>query len=172
VGYDLDAPQLVLRSGTVRREVMALDLFERTWARGGHWAFAALPPGRLPASVREDDAVAAALGFERAVAAPAERAKVYDSLVARWPDNLTALIGQGNARAGSGDWRGAAVSFERAAARHDSAAAWHNLGLARWQLGERETARAAADRALARATASEPAWREAAHRLVEQTRAR
>jgi tetratricopeptide (TPR) repeat protein len=170
VGYDLDAATLVLRSGTTRREVMALDLFERTWARAGFWAFAALPPGRLPLSAREDDAVAAALGFERAVAAPAERAKVYDSLVARWPDNLAALIGQGNARAGRGDWRAAAASFERAAQRHDSAAAWHNLGLARWQLGEREAARTAAARALTRASAAEPAWLEAAQRLVDRTR--
>jgi tetratricopeptide (TPR) repeat protein len=172
VGYDLDAPQLVLRSGTVRREVMALDLFERTWARAGHWAFAALQPGQLPVSAREDDAVAAALGFERAVAAPGERAKVHDSLVARWPDNLTALIGQGNARAGLNDWRAAAASFERAATRHDSAAAWHNLGLARWQLGERDAARTAAGRAVARAASAEPAWREAAQRLAEQTSAR
>jgi Peptidase_C39 like family len=170
VGYDLDAATLVLRSGTTQREVMPLDLFERTWARGGHWAFAALPPGRLPVSAREDESVAAALGFERAVAAPGERAKVYDSIVARWNDNLTALIGQGNARAGGGDWRAAAMSFERAALHHDSAAAWHNLGLARWQLGERDAARSAAERALARATASEPAWREAAHRLVDQTK--
>jgi tetratricopeptide (TPR) repeat protein len=95
---------------------------------------------------------------------------VYDSVVARWSDNLTALIGQGNARAGLGDWRGAALSFERAARRHDSAAAWHNLGLARWQLGERGAALSAAERALARATAGEPAWREAAQRLVDQTK--
>jgi tetratricopeptide (TPR) repeat protein len=172
VGYDLDAATLVLRSGTTRREVMALDLFERTWARGGYWAFAALPPGRLPATAREDEAVAAALGFERTVAAPGERAKAYDSLIARWPDNLGALIGQGNARAGQGDWRAAAASFERAAQRHDSAAAWHNLGLARWQLGEREAARTAAERALARADLAEPTWRDAARRLIEQVRER
>jgi hypothetical protein len=172
VGYDLDVRQLVLRSGTTRREVLAFDLFERTWARGGHWAFAALPPGRLPLTAREDDAVAAALGFERAVSSARERGAVYDSLVARWPDNLPALIGQGNARAGQGDWRAAASSFERAAARHDSAAAWHNLGLARWQLGEHAAARVAAERSLARALREEPAWREAAQRLLVQLPAR
>jgi Peptidase_C39 like family len=170
VGYDLDAAQFVLRSGTTRREVLPLDLFERTWARGGSWAFAALRPGRLPLTAREDDAVAAALGFERAVPSARERGVVYDSVVARWPDNLPALIGQGNARAGQADWRGAAASFERAALRHGSAAAWHNLGLARWQLGEGAAARDAAQRSLARANAAEPGWREAATKLVDQTK--
>jgi hypothetical protein len=170
VGFDLQAREVLLRSGTTRRQVLGFTVLERTWARSGHWAFAALPPGRLPASASETAAAEAALGFERANSAPAARAAVHDSLLARWPDNLVALIGQGNARATQGDWAGAAVSFERAAERHDSAAAWHNLGLARWQLGQREAARAAAQRALARAQAAEPQWRDAALALVERTR--
>jgi len=162
---------VVLRSGTTRRELMDFTLFERTWARGGHWAFAALRPGRLPVTATEADAVQAALGFERAVTSAARRAEVYDSLLARWPRNLAALIGQGNARAAQDDWRGAAASFERAADWHDSAAAWHNLALARQQLGELDAARIAAQRALERALASEPAWRDSARVLVERMRA-
>ncbi len=168
VGHDMGRREFVLRSGVVEREILGFELFERTWARGGHWAFVALPPGRLPATALEADAVDAALGFERAVASPAARAAVYDSLVARWPDSLPALIGQGNARAARADWDGAAASFERAASRHDSAAAWHNLALARWQLGQREAARAAAQRALTRAEAVEAAWRDAARALAAQ----
>jgi tetratricopeptide (TPR) repeat protein len=170
-GYDLAVHELVLRSGTTRRERLDFALFERTWARGGHWAFAALRPGRLPVTANEADAVQAAIGFERAVPSTADRAAVYDSLVARWPRNLAALIGQGHARATLGDWRAAAASFQRAADHHDSAAAWHNLGLTRWQLGERDAARMAAQRALQRAQSSDPAWLDAARKLVEQTRA-
>ena len=48
VGYDLERREVVLRSGTTRRELMGLATFEHTWARGGHWAFVALPPGRWP----------------------------------------------------------------------------------------------------------------------------
>lgn len=168
VGHDMGRREFVLRSGVVEREIHGFELFERTWARGGHWAFVALPPGRLPATALEADAVDAALGFERAVASPAARAAVYDSLVARWPGNLPALIGQGNARAALADWAGAAASFERAATGHNSAAAWHNLALARWQLGQYEAARAAAQRALTRAEAVEPAWRDAARTLAAQ----
>jgi tetratricopeptide (TPR) repeat protein len=168
VGCDRPAGDVILRSGTTRRELMPMTLFERTWARGGHWAIAAMHPGELPASAHEADAVDAAVGFERAVSVPRERLKVFDSLLARWPGNLPALIGAGNAHAMLGAWPRAAQLFEQAAARHDSAAAWHNLALARWELGQRDAARDAAQRALERARASEPVWREAAERLVAQ----
>jgi hypothetical protein len=172
VGYTLEPAVLVLRSGTTRRERLDLALFERTWARGGHWAFAVTRPGELPATALEGDAQDAAVGFERAHAADAAmRDAVHASVLARWPDNLVALIGRGNALAAQGRWLDAAASFERAAQRHDSAAAWPNLGIARLQQGRRQDARDAASRALARATAAEPAWRDAAQRLVEQTAA-
>jgi tetratricopeptide (TPR) repeat protein len=171
VGYELEAQRLLLRSGTVRREGLSFTPFEHTWARGGHWAFAVSRPGQLPITTREADATEAALGFERANPSSAARAAVYDSLLVRWPHNLVARIGQGNARAAQGDWAGAATSFQQAAERHDSAAAWHNLGLALLQTGQREAARSAAQRALARAGAAEPAWRDAAQKLVELTSA-
>jgi len=167
VGYDLSTQEVVLRSGTTEREVMGFALFERTWARGAHWAFVALPPGRLPATATEVDAVQAAIGFER-VAPPTEALRAYDSLVARWPGNALAGLGQGNARFASGDLAGAAQAFERVAFQHDNAAAWHNLGVTRLRLGRRDAARQAAERALARARSEEPAWREAAEALVRQ----
>ena len=167
VGYDLAVREVVLRSGTTEREVMGFALFERTWARGAHWAFVALPPGRLPVGATEVDAVQAAIAFER-VASPAQAQRAYDSLVARWPGNALAGLGQGNTRFASGDVAGAAAAFERVAMQHDNAAAWHNLGLARWRLGHADAARQAADRALARARVAEPAWREAAEALWRQ----
>lgn len=167
VGYDIAAREVVLRSGTTEREVMGFALFERTWARGQHWAFVALPPGRLPVGATEVDAVQAAIAFER-VAVPAQALRAYDSVVARWPGNALAGLGQGNTRFAVGDVAGAAAAFERVAMLHDNAAAWHNLGLARWRLGQAEAARQAAERALARARDAEPAWREAAQALWRQ----
>jgi len=164
VGYDLAAREVLLRSGTTQREVMGFALFERTWARGAHWAFVALPPGRLPVSVSEVDAVRAAIGFER-VAPAAQALLAYDSLVTRWPDNLLAGLGQGNTRSAAGDLAGAATAFERVALLHDSAAAWHNLAATKLRLGQREGAQVAADRARARARDAEPAWRDAAEAL-------
>jgi uncharacterized protein HemY len=124
----------------------------------------------LPPSALEADALEAALGFERVSSAAPARAAVWQSIAARWPDNLAASIGLGNARAALGEWAAAAQAFEAAATRHDSAAAWHNLALVRWQLGDADAARVAAQLALVRAQSAEPQWREAASRLVERTR--
>jgi tetratricopeptide (TPR) repeat protein len=165
VGYDLERREIVLRSGTTEREVMGLALFERTWARGAHWSFVASRPGELPATATEVDALQAAIAFER-VASPARAARAYDSVVARWPRNLLAALGQGNARAALGDLPGAASSFEHAAREHDSAAAWHNLAVMRWRSGDADAARVAATRALARAKAGEPQWIERAEILA------
>ncbi|PTT76814.1 hypothetical protein DBR42_26360, partial [Pelomonas sp. HMWF004] len=101
VGYDLPRRELVLRSGTTARELIPLRTFEFTWARGGHWALAVLPPQTLPATAREADALDAALGFERA-APPARAAMAYQALLARWPNNLLAGVGLGNPRHAAG----------------------------------------------------------------------
>ena len=167
VGYDLATRQVVMRSGIIERELMGFVLFERTWARGGHWAFTALPPGRLPVTAGEADAVQAAIGFER-VAAPAQALRAYDSVVARWPANPIAGLGQGNTRFASGDLAGAAQAFERVALHHDSAAAWHNLAMTQQRLGQRDAARVAARRAVTRSRADEPAWLAASESLLRQ----
>jgi tetratricopeptide (TPR) repeat protein len=171
MGYDVVARQAVLRSGTTERETMSFDLFDRTWARSGRWAFVALPPGRLPLTAREADAADAAVGFER-VAPPAAALRAYDSVLARWPTNAMAGLGQGNVRAALGDWAGAAQSFERVAVQHDGAAAWHNLAFARWRQGDIAAARAASDRALARALSDEPRWLDAVRALQSQLEVR
>jgi hypothetical protein len=95
VGYDLGARTLILRSGTVRRMVMAFDAFDRSWAKGGRWAFVALPPDRLPATAREADFVAAAAALERV--APPAAARAYAEALRAWPANLFARMALGNA---------------------------------------------------------------------------
>jgi len=157
VGHDRDERRFVLRSGPVEREIFSWRTFEHTWARGGHWAVVVLPPGRLPATATEHEAVAAAVGFERAAPAAAA-AHAYGALLQRWPGSLAAAMGLGNTRHATGDLAGAAAAFEQAAQGHDSAAAWNNLARVRWTLGQPEAARDAARRALRRAEAAEPQW--------------
>lgn len=168
VGYDLARSEVILRSGEVEREVLGLSTFELTWARGGYWAFVSLPPGRLPATADEAALLAAAIAFERS-APPVSSARVYTSLLQRWPDNLNAAVGLGNARHAVGDLRGAELAFEAAAMRHDSAAAWNNLAQTRLELGDRAGARQAARRAVARADAAEPRWAAAARQTLQAT---
>lgn len=157
VGYDLPAGELILRSGTERRDLLALRTFEFTWARGGRWAIAVLPPGGLPVTALEADAVDGALGYGR-VGAPAPTARAWAAVHQRWPANLVAAMGLGNALHAAGDLAGAARAFEDAAQQHDSAAAWNNLARTRDSLGDHAGARTAASRAVARAQAAEPRW--------------
>jgi hypothetical protein len=164
VGYDLERRQVVLRSGLTRRELMSLETFEHTWARSGHWAFVALPPGRLPEVVDETGATQAALAFER-VATPDQAARAYATLLARWPQSLLGGIGLGNARMAGGDVDAAAEAFGRVGRQHDSAVAWNNLAQAQLRRGDFDAALEAAQRALLRARAGEPRWIED----VEQT---
>lgn len=168
VGYDLSAREIVLRSGSTARERLPLRTFEYTWARGGRWALAVLPPDRLPATATEADAQEAAVGFERA-APPPQAALAYRTLLQRWPGNLLAGIGLGNSLNLAGDAAGAQAAFQAVAERHDSAVAWINLARLRLDAGDAEGARAAARRGLARADAAEPAWRQAAQQTLAAT---
>jgi tetratricopeptide (TPR) repeat protein len=167
VGYDLEAGELLLRSGTERRQALALATFELTWARGDHWALAVTRAGQLPSGAEAPAALDAAVAFER-TAPPREAARHYEAVLARWPELLAAGMGLGNTRVAAGDLAGAARAFEAAAARHDAAPAWNNLALVRWQLGERGAAREALERAERRVADAEPQWAAA----VADTRAR
>lgn len=169
IGYDATTRELLLRSGDEPRQRMAWFTFERTWARGGRWAFAALPPGRLPATAREPEAVQAAIGFER-VAAPAQALQTWAALRERWPDSLPAAIGLANALVGQDRLDEAAQVLAQATARHDSAAAWNNLAQVHLRRGERDAAQAAARRALAASDRGGPdaRWRDAAQATLRQ----
>ncbi len=168
VGYDLDAGEVVLRSGTTARERLSLRTFEHTWARAGHWAMVALPPGRLAAQASEAQALQAAIGFER-VAPAAQATQAYRAVLARWPDNRLAGIGLGNSLHASGEADAAAQAFADVATRHDSAVAWHNLARIRLGQGQWKAAQQAALRAVQRARQAEPAWLQAAQATLAQT---
>jgi len=58
---------------------------------------------------------------------PAASAReAYESALARWPDDLTALIGLGNTAHRSGDLEAAEQAFRRATLAHPRSAAAHN----------------------------------------------
>jgi tetratricopeptide (TPR) repeat protein len=168
VGYDIDAGEVMLRSGTTRRQVMAMRTFEHTWTRAGSWAFVALPPGRWPATVDEKAAVEAAVGFERA-ATPAQAVLAYRSARLRWPGSLSLQMGLGNALHASGDKPGAAEAFRDAALRHRSAPAWINLASTLLELDDREGAVHAARQALA---TGDDAWRPQAQAVLRRAESR
>jgi len=148
-GYDLEARTLFLRSGTVESLEMSLDAFERTWARADRWALVVLPPDRLPATADQTAVLRAAAGLEQA-GRPAEAAEAYAAIAERWPQNVTARIGEGNARFALAQYAPAEAAFRAALALEEtSAPAWNNLAHALARQGRRDEAVAAAERALA-----------------------
>jgi tetratricopeptide (TPR) repeat protein len=168
IGYDLGARRVVLRSGTTRRLDMSLDTFERTWARGGHWAMLALQPGRLPAAGEERQIVAALAALERSSPDAARRG--YAAALARWPDSEAAGLGLGNASYALGELDAAATAYRGVTQKHPRAAdAWNNLAQALFELGRGEEARIAARRAVALGGTRADTYRETL-RSIEQGR--
>ena len=155
VGYDIDEGEVILRSGTTRRQVMAMRTFEHTWKRSGHWGFVVSPPGQWPSQADEKAVIEASVGFERS-AMPQQAVAVFRSALARWPESLSLQMGLGNSLYAAGDKRGAADAFRSAATRHGSAPAWINLASVLIELGDSSDAVAAAKEAIA---ASDDDWR-------------
>jgi tetratricopeptide (TPR) repeat protein len=127
VGYDLPRREIILRSGLTQRQVLPLATFEHTWARSGYWAMLTLPPGNMPQSANESTYIAAAVATEKFISAPQAEA-VYAAALQRWPQNLSAHIGQGNAAYAQGDLQRAEQAYRQAAQHHpDSSIAFNNL---------------------------------------------
>lgn len=149
IGYDLDAAEIVLRSGTTERLAMPLSTFEHTWGRSDYWGMVALPPGRLPATVQEGPATDALVAFEKS-ASPVDAQKAYAAALQRWPGNFVLQMGYGNAAYGAGERAAAAVAFRRATElQPDSAPAFNNLATVLSELGKYDDARRAAEKAIA-----------------------
>ncbi len=149
IGYDLDAAEIVLHSGTEPREILSLRRFEQTWEPGGSWGAVVLPPSLLPATARKPAFVEAVVGLERA-RRPEAAAQAYEAALVRWPGSVDILIGLGNSRYASADLAGAEDAFRKAVATDPGAApAFNNLAHVLAESGRREDAAAAARRALA-----------------------
>ncbi|HEY0844962.1 MAG TPA: PA2778 family cysteine peptidase [Noviherbaspirillum sp.] len=149
IGYDLPRGDIILRSGTTERLVMPLSTFEHTWSRGNYWGMVALSPGRLAATVEEEQAVTALVAFERNATAVQARV-AYTGALERWPRNVTLRLGLGNALYKAGDKRAAAAVLREATALFpEHPAAFNNLATVLAELGDLPQARAAAEKAVA-----------------------
>jgi tetratricopeptide (TPR) repeat protein len=164
VGYDIEAGDVLLRSGRTRRASLLMRTFEHTWKRSGSWAFVALPPGQWPATAQEAAVVEASVGYER-VAPPDKAVAAYRSALARWPDNLSLQMGLGNTLYAAGDKNAAASAFRVAAERHRSAPAWINLASTLLELDHADEALAAARQAV---DVSDAQWRTQADAVLAQ----
>ena len=158
VGYDLEAGDLILHSGTEARRRIPIGTFDKTWARGKRWAMVALPPATLPVGVGELAALAAIHDFER-VAGERAALPAWVAATERWPQAANGWFARGNAHYAVGDRDGAHAAFAAAvAADAGHAPAWINLGTLYEELGQTERA----GRAYETAAAIDGPWRSAA----------
>ena len=148
IGYDLDEATLLLHSGREARHVMGFQAFEASWQSSEHWALTITRPDRLPETLDPKDGLEAANGLEQAGRHEAA-AMAYGALLDRWPDNLPALMGFGNARYTAGQIEIARKTFRHAVTLHPNAAeAWNNLAVSLADQGQHEEALQAAKEAV------------------------
>lgn len=127
VGYDLQREEIILHSGLERWQVLSLSTFEHTWERAGHWAMLVLPSGKIPHTATEASFVYAAIALEKSGQLQAA-ASAYEAALKRWPRNLAARIGLGNAAYALNDMDQAEQAYRRATLEHpESDIAFNNL---------------------------------------------
>ena len=149
IGYDLNARQLILRSGTNRRLLIPLDTFENTWRRADYWALIVLPPDAAPATADAESWLAAAAGLERA-SRPLDAQTAYETFLSHWPGNRSAQMGRANALFALNRFGGAEQAYKEVIAGDPlMAEAWNNLAYALYRQGKRDEAVRAAMRAVA-----------------------
>lgn len=95
IGYDAPRGEVLLRSGTARRQRMTARRFLGAWQRAGNWGALVARPDDVPRSVNRPAFVAAAAGLEAAGRHEAALA-AYHAALTRWPNDTTALLGIGN----------------------------------------------------------------------------
>ena len=151
VGYDYESGQLILRSGTTEREVMAFTVHEMVWKRSGYWAMVALPADRIAATASEPRWLGAVAAMERAGNA-ASAGVAYASFLERWPDNVNAAIGLANTHYALGALPEAERVLREAVRRApDSVIALNNLAQTLSDQGKNEEALVLIERAIERA---------------------
>lgn len=149
IGYNLPQKELILRSGTIKRYVMSLYTFERTWQRSQSWALLLLKPGELPKSGSALRFMNALRGFgleqHQSVLLPA-----YQTAMLHWPDTLVLKMGYGNLLHQAGEYKSALQQYEAVIRQEPNyAPALNNAAQIYLRLGDPVKARNYVQRAIA-----------------------
>ena len=95
IGYDTEEDTMILRSGTVRRQMVSARRFLVSWRQSGAWAMIVLRPGEMPANTDQARYLKAVAALE-AVGRCDTALAGYQAALQRWPDIDSALLGLGN----------------------------------------------------------------------------
>ena len=130
VGYDLARDEIILRSGTTRRWRTSLTTFERTWARGKHWARVILPAGEIPHTAQPAPYLQATYDLEQ-TGKPGLAHRAYLAASKRWPGNSRVWMALGNSHYAAGEFISAMTAFHWAVQiTPDDPSGWNNLAYA------------------------------------------
>lgn len=148
IGYDLDAEQLILRSGEVERYRLNLFTFEHTWQRSKRWAMILLKPGELPVAGDAWHYMNAIVAFEQKKNW-ALLTKAYQAGLKRWSRSRELLMGYGNSLYSQGQLSSALIQYEKVIEYYPQFAPAHNnAGQVYAELGQFEKARSYVHRAV------------------------
>ena len=126
-GYDRVSATVIMHSGKTQRYVVDWTVFVNTWERGEFWGLLVLPPGILPETASETSYLESVPGLEQVENWEAA-AKAYAAASERWPTNLGATMGEGNAFYALGDLASAEHAFRKAIRiAPNNGAAYNNL---------------------------------------------
>lgn len=149
IGYSPESREIILRSGTTRRETTSVKHFLKSWSASDNWGLIVLKPTQLPADLDADR-------FLKAVADLEETGQVVTSLEAyktaasQWPDKPTAWFGLGNAQYHNKSFNEAETAYRRAIAlKPDHLPALNNLALTLAELKRNAAAQKIISRVLA-----------------------
>ncbi len=149
VGYDKSGRNIILHSGKAASAHLAWRVFNNTWKRGHYWGLLVLPPGKMPATAREEQYLAAVSGLERAGRFEAAL-KGYRRALEKWPSSLAVMMGIGNCHYAEGRYSEAAVVFQKAASLYPTnGIPFNNLAQTLFMQGDIGKARKAARKAVA-----------------------
>ena len=131
---------------------MAFTVHELVWKRSNYWAMVALPPDRIPVTAQESRWLSAIAATERA-GKPDTARVAYQRFLERWPENVGAAVGLGNAYHALGALAEAERVLREALRRSpDSIIALNNLAQTLSDQGKNEEALRFIERALERAS--------------------
>lgn len=148
IGYNLQEGKLILRSGTIKRYVMSIYTFERTWQRSHSWAMVTLKPGELPTRPDEWRYMQAVVGFEQTRNWQLLET-LYRTGLQQWPASSDLHMGYGNVLYLQ-HRREAAAEQYRTVLQHDPefAPAHNNLAQVLAELGQYQRALSHVQRAI------------------------
>jgi tetratricopeptide (TPR) repeat protein len=96
VGFDSERDALILRSGTDARKRTSAHRFSYSWSLAKNWAVIVVSPDTVPVTTTPEACLTAAAGLEAAHRTDAALV-AYRAAHERWPDDVTAVLGIGNA---------------------------------------------------------------------------